>query len=60
MGVLNLIVFFIFRAAWIALADMSKEDAMKEFVRVLNKCSPSLKPSIIAFKVQLDEEAKRK
>ena len=53
-------LYSIHRAAWLTLGDMSKEDAMKEFIRVLNKCSPSLKPSIIAFKVQLDEEEKKK
>lgn len=49
-----------FRVAWQALGDMTREHAMKEFIRVLHKISPSLKPSIIAFKLQIDEEEKRK
>lgn len=49
-----------YRQAWQALGEMTKENAMKEFVRVLHKCSPSIKPYVIAYKAQLDEEAKQK
>ena len=54
------ILIFHFRQAWQALGDMDKETAMKEFVKNLNKFSPSLKPYIIAYTTQQQEEERQR
>ena len=48
-----------FRQAWVSLGDMSKEEAMTEFVRVLDGLCPLFKPYIEAHKTE-KEEAERK
>ncbi|KAF6035296.1 hypothetical protein EB796_006404 [Bugula neritina] len=48
------------KQAWQALGEMSKDRAMKEFIKVLHKCSPSLKPYLYAYNVQKEEEERQR
>lgn len=48
------------RREWAALGNMSKEDAMVEFVKLLNKCCPLLSAYVASHRIEKEEEEKRR
>ena len=50
----------IFRQAWQLLGDMSKEQAMGEFVKYLDSLCPLFKPYVQAHKAEKDDQERRR
>ncbi|KAL6032451.1 hypothetical protein STEG23_036267 [Scotinomys teguina] len=48
------------RREWAALGNMSKEDAMVEFVKLLNRCCPLLSAYVASHRIEKEEEEKRR
>ncbi|XP_067941881.1 Golgi resident protein GCP60-like [Watersipora subatra] len=48
------------KQAWQALGELSKEDAMKDFIKLLYKCCPSVKEHVVTHMVQLEDQAKQR
>ncbi|MBN3314442.1 GCP60 protein, partial [Atractosteus spatula] len=48
------------RKEWAALGNMSKEDAMVEFVKLLNKCCNLFAPYVTSHKIEKEEQERKR
>uniref|UniRef100_A0A8C6SU43 Golgi resident protein GCP60 n=1 Tax=Neogobius melanostomus TaxID=47308 RepID=A0A8C6SU43_9GOBI len=48
------------RKEWAALGNIEKEDAMVEFVRLLNKCCNLFAPFVISHKIEREEQERKR
>ncbi|KAM6992462.1 Golgi resident protein GCP60 isoform 2-T2 [Tautogolabrus adspersus] len=48
------------RKEWASLGNMEKEDAMVEFVKMLNKCCTLFAPYVISHKIEKEEQDRRR
>ncbi|XP_020503065.1 Golgi resident protein GCP60 isoform X2 [Labrus bergylta] len=48
------------RKEWASLGNMEKEDAMVEFVKMLNKCCTLFAPYVISHKIEKEEQERRR
>uniref|UniRef100_A0A3Q3X6K3 Golgi resident protein GCP60 n=1 Tax=Mola mola TaxID=94237 RepID=A0A3Q3X6K3_MOLML len=48
------------RKEWAALGNMEKEDAMVEFVKLLNKCCNLFAPYVTSHKIEREEQERRR
>lgn len=48
------------RKEWAALGNMEKEEAMVEFVRLLNKCCNLFAPFVISHKIEREEQERKR
>lgn len=48
------------RKEWAALGNMEKEEAMVEFVRLLNKCCTLFAPFVISHKIEREEQERKR
>ncbi|KAM7336617.1 Golgi resident protein GCP60 [Alexandromys fortis] len=48
------------RREWAALGNTSKEDAMVEFVKLLNRCCPLFSAYVASHRIEKEEEEKRR
>ncbi|KAL4623912.1 Golgi resident protein GCP60-like [Arapaima gigas] len=48
------------RKEWASLGNMSKEDAMVEFVNLLNKCCNLFAPYVISHKIEKEEQERKR
>lgn len=57
---IHCIHFFSHRQAWISLGDMSKEEAMEQFINLLIERCPMFRPHIEAHHVDNEEKNRQK
>ncbi|XP_018609104.2 Golgi resident protein GCP60 [Scleropages formosus] len=48
------------RKEWVSLGNMSKEDAMTEFVKLLNKCCSLFAPFVTSHKIEKEEQERKR
>lgn len=48
------------RREWAALGNMSKEDAMVEFVKLLNRCCHLFSTYVTSHKIEKEEQEKKR
>lgn len=48
------------RKEWASLGNMEKEDAMVEFVKLLNKCCNLFAPYVISHKIEREEQERKR
>ncbi len=59
MGICNNNCNF-FRKEWASLGNMEKEEAMLEFVKLLNKCCSLFAPFIASHKIEKEEQERKR
>jgi len=47
------------RKEWLRLGSMAKEDAMEDFVKLLNSCCALFAPYVTSHKIEKEEQEKR-
>lgn len=52
--------FFGCRKEWAALGNMEKEEAMLDFVKLLNKCCNLFAPYVISHKIEREEQERKR
>ena len=50
----------LYRREWAALGNMSKEDAMVEFVKLLNRCCHLFSTYVASHKIEKEEQEKKR
>lgn len=48
------------RKEWLRLGGMAKEDAMEDFVKLLNSCCSLFAPYVTSHKIEKEEQEKRR
>lgn len=48
------------RKEWAALGNMEREEAMVEFVKLLNKCCNLFAPYVISHKIEREEQERKR
>lgn len=57
----KLINFRLFdRKEWANLGQMTKEDAMVEFIKLLNTCCPLFSPYVVSHKIEKEEQERKR
>ncbi len=58
---LNLVYFAAYiRKEWLRLGSMAKEDAMEDFVKLLNSCCSLFAPYVTSHTIEKEEQEKRR
>lgn len=57
---LCLVMGFFFRKEWAALGSMGKDEAMVEFVKLLNKCCTLFAPFVASHKIEKEEQERKR
>lgn len=48
------------RKEWANLGQMTKEDAMVEFIKLLNTCCPLFSPYVVSHKIEKEEQERKR
>lgn len=51
---------FVYRKEWASLGNMEKEEAMVEFIRLLNKCCNLFAPYVTSHKIEREEQERKR
>lgn len=57
---LTLTFFSVCRKEWAALGNIDREEAMVEFVKLLNKCCNLFSPYVTSHKIEKEEQERKR
>lgn len=56
----HLLSCFVCRREWASLANMEREEAMVEFIKMLNKCCNLFAPYVTSHKIEREEQERKR